>query len=158
MSTAESKQSEQRRLNSWKAIAAHLEVSVRTVQRWEATEHLPVRRHWHAKQGTVYADASELDRWWDSRPPRRHGSEAASTEQPAGGQKHTSIVVLPFFNLDRDEETEFLADGLTEELISALSQSGQLRVVARSTSFHFKGSPRDIREIGARLGVDHVLD
>ena len=55
------------RLDSWKEIAAYLKRDVRTVQRWEKTEKLPVRRHLHEKQGTVYAFKSEIDTWSHGR-------------------------------------------------------------------------------------------
>src|SRR5262249_17011432 len=68
------------RLSSWKEIAAYFKSGVRTVQRWERLEGLPVHRHQHQKAGTVYAVKSELDVWWKERqrrveapftPPRR---------------------------------------------------------------------------------------
>ena len=55
------------RLDSWKKIASYLRRDVSTVQRWERREGLPVHRHLHDKQGSVYAFRHELDRWWDSR-------------------------------------------------------------------------------------------
>ncbi len=55
------------RLESWKEISSYLRRSERTVRRWEATEELPVHRHRHEKRGSVYAYASELDAWWQSR-------------------------------------------------------------------------------------------
>jgi Tol biopolymer transport system component len=55
------------RLDSWKAIATYLKRDVRTVQRWERKEALPVHRHLHGSQGSIYAYASELDAWWSSR-------------------------------------------------------------------------------------------
>ena len=58
------------RLDSWKEIAAYLKRDVRTVQRWEREEGLPVQRLLHAKQGTVYAQPQELDAWWNSRRMR----------------------------------------------------------------------------------------
>jgi len=57
------------RLESWKEIAAHLRREVRTVQRWEKKEGLPVHRHLHDKLGSVYAYKSELDAWWKNRRP-----------------------------------------------------------------------------------------
>jgi TolB-like protein len=68
------------RLDSWKLIAQFLKRDVRTVQRWEATEDLPVYRRQHSKQGSVYAYKSELDAWWRSRPTSRVRS--AETEAP----------------------------------------------------------------------------
>jgi hypothetical protein len=52
------------RLDSWKEIASHLKRTVRTVQRWERQEGLPVRRHLHQRTNSVYACKSELDEWW----------------------------------------------------------------------------------------------
>lgn len=149
-----------RRLNSWKEIAAYLAVAVRTAQRWESAEDLPVRRHRHARLSSAYAYTDEIDQWWDSRPDAgRKRRSARHDPSPAGaGSPGASIAVLPFANLDRDEESEILSDGLTEDLITALSQIKPLRVVARSSVFHFKNKNQDVREIGARLGVENVLE
>jgi TolB-like protein/lipoprotein NlpI len=59
-----------KKLVSWKEIAAHLGREVRTVQRWEKTESLPIHRHEHQKKSTVYAYASELDDWFKKRQPK----------------------------------------------------------------------------------------
>ena len=59
----------EKKLVSWKEIAVHLGREIRTVQRWEKTEGLPVRRHEHRKRSTVYAYASELDEWFKKRQP-----------------------------------------------------------------------------------------
>jgi hypothetical protein len=56
------------RLGSWKEIAAHLGRGVRSVQRWEREDGLPVRRLSHHRRGSVYAYKSELDAWWETRP------------------------------------------------------------------------------------------
>jgi Tol biopolymer transport system component len=68
------------RLDSWKKIAAHFRRDVTTVQRWERREGMPVHRHIHDKQGSVYAFSSELDAWWDSR--RGELPESASLQEP----------------------------------------------------------------------------
>src|SRR6266480_8107887 len=60
----------EKKLVSWKEIAAHLGREVRTVQRWEKTENLPVHRHEHQKKSTVYAFTSELDDWRKNRQPK----------------------------------------------------------------------------------------
>jgi TolB-like protein/Flp pilus assembly protein TadD len=60
----------EKKLVSWKEIAAHLGRETRTVQRWEKTEGLPVRRHEHLKKSTVYAYANELDAWFKKRQPK----------------------------------------------------------------------------------------
>src|SRR5690349_23643561 len=59
-----------RKLDSWKEIADYLDREVRTVQRWEKTENLPVHRHEHQKKSTVYAYTSELDDWRKKRQPK----------------------------------------------------------------------------------------
>jgi adenylate cyclase len=139
------------RLNSWKEIAGYLQVSVRTAQRWETTEGMPVRRHKHSAVSSVFASRQELDAWWNSRPDLQRISRNSEVPAP-------SVAVLPFVNLNRDGEGEFLSDGLTEELINALTRVPGLQVIARTSSFYFKGKTGDVREIGARLGVRTILE
>jgi adenylate cyclase len=69
-----------------------------------------------------------------------------------------SIAVLPFENMSGDPEQEYFADGMVEEIITALSQFKSLFVIARNSSFTFKGRAVDIKEIGRRLGVRYVLE
>lgn len=73
-------------------------------------------------------------------------------------EKKPSIAVLPFVNMSADPENEYFSDGLTEELINALTKVKELFVVARTSSFAFKGEKVDIREIGQRLNVDNLLE
>src|SRR5437867_286014 len=68
------------RLDSWKEIAAYFNRDKRTVQRWERNEGLPVHRHQHDKQGTVYAVKAELDEWWKSRRVRIEREEQAEKD------------------------------------------------------------------------------
>ena len=68
------------RLDSWKKIAAHFRRDVTTVQRWERREGMPVHRHLHDKQGSVYAFRSELDAWWESRRGRLPDAGETSVE------------------------------------------------------------------------------
>jgi serine/threonine protein kinase/Tfp pilus assembly protein PilF len=69
-----------------------------------------------------------------------------------------TIAVLPFTNLSGDKENEYFSDGLTEEMISALTGLPGLRVTARTSAFAMRGKNLDIREIGARLNVEHILE
>src|ERR1700704_805373 len=69
-----------------------------------------------------------------------------------------SIAVLPFENMSGDPEQEYFADGMVEEIITALSRFKWLFVVARNSSFTFKGKAVDIKEVGRRLGVRYVLE
>jgi TolB-like protein len=68
------------------------------------------------------------------------------------------IAVLPFANMSADPENEYFSDGLAEELINALTQVEGLRVVARTSSFQFKGQAVDVREVGKRLNVTTVVE
>jgi adenylate cyclase len=69
-----------------------------------------------------------------------------------------SIAVLPFENMSGDPEQEYFADGMVEEIITALSRFRWLFVIARNSSFTFKGRAVDIKEVGRRLGVRYVLE
>lgn len=87
------------RLDSWKAIAAYLKRDVTTVQRWERRENMPVHRHLHDKQGSVYAYRSELDNWCECRrtatePKGESAPKDESANQPAA-QIDTAPDVIP---------------------------------------------------------------
>ena len=69
-----------------------------------------------------------------------------------------SIAVLPFANMSGDPEQEYFADGIVEDIITALSRFKSLFVIARNSSFTFKGRAVDIKEVGRRLGVRYVLE
>jgi TolB-like protein/DNA-binding winged helix-turn-helix (wHTH) protein/Tfp pilus assembly protein PilF len=69
-----------------------------------------------------------------------------------------SVAVLPFVNMSPDEDAEYFSDGLTEELITALSKVNDLSVVARTSAFYFKGKSEDVRVIGKKLNVGAVLE
>ncbi len=69
-----------------------------------------------------------------------------------------SIAVMPFAHLSADEDNDYFCDGLAEELLNALSKIEDLKVAARTSSFSFKGKNAQVGEIGAKLGVKHVLE
>jgi adenylate cyclase len=69
-----------------------------------------------------------------------------------------SVAVLPFANLSGDAEQEYFADGMAEEIITALSRCAWLFVIARNSSFTYKGKHVDIRQVGRELGVRYVLE
>ena len=79
---------------------------------------------------------------------------STASRQPA----ERTIAVLPLVNISPDPENEYLCDGLAEELIDGLTRIGGLRVVSRSSSFQFKGTNPDVRDIGQRLGVRLVVN
>jgi TolB-like protein/Tfp pilus assembly protein PilF len=84
--------------------------------------------------------------------------KAAGTKPVSSYADKPSIAVLPFVNMSADPENEYFSDGLAEELINALTKISELHVVARTSSFAFKGEKTDIREIGQRLNVDNLLE
>jgi adenylate cyclase len=69
-----------------------------------------------------------------------------------------SIAVLPFQNMSGDPEQEYFADGIAEDVLTTLSKIQELLVIARNSSFVFKGQARDVREIGRMLGARYVLE
>src|ERR1700686_182529 len=69
-----------------------------------------------------------------------------------------SIAVLPFANMSGDPEQEYFADGMVEEIITALSQIRWLFVIARNSTFTYKGHPVDVKQVGRELGVRYVLE
>jgi TolB-like protein len=71
---------------------------------------------------------------------------------------HRSIAVLPFQNLSDDPEQEYFADGMVEEIITALSRIRWLFVIARNSSFTYRGQAVDVKEVGRELGVRYVLE
>jgi len=80
----------------------------------------------------------------------------AQASAPAGDEQ--SIAVLPFASLSPDPNDEFLADGVTEEILNALAQIPGLRVAGRSSAFSFKGRNEDLRSVGAKLSVATILE
>jgi adenylate cyclase len=90
--------------------------------------------------------------WTGATPAPMPGTAAlALPERP-------SIAVLPFDNLSGDPDQEHFADGISEDLITELSRFRELFVIARNSTFVFKGTAVDIQEIGRRLGVQYVVE
>jgi len=81
-----------------------------------------------------------------------------SATAPAARLARDSIVVLPFINMSANTENEFFTDGITEEIINALTQIKELHVVARSSAFSFKGKHIDPRIVGEQLNVRTILE
>jgi adenylate cyclase len=93
-----------------------------------------------------------------SGPATVSGSHVESSKPELALPDKPSIAVLPFENLSGDPEQEYFADGMVEEIITALSRFKWLFVIARNSSFTFKGRAVDIKEVGRRLGVRYVLE
>ena len=94
--------------------------------------------------------------WAAARP--ESGTRDAEILSSRAVKEQASIAVLPFENLSADKENEYFSDGLAEDIIDALTQVPGLRVMARTSAFAFRGKEADVREIGARLNVEHILE
>ena len=81
-----------------------------------------------------------------------------SPQEVIATESRVSIAVLPFVNMSSDSEQEYFSDGLSEELLNLLAKIPGLKVIARTSSFAFKGKNEDLRVIGAALGATTVLE
>src|SRR5260370_24059529 len=131
------------RLDSWKEIASYLGRDVRTVQRWERTEGLPVSRHLHQAQHTVYAFKSKIDTWMKER--RTPGEPTAPL--PLSVTTRRGLAVLPFENLSGDAEPEDFSDGLTQESWAEISpvRPARTRVIGRTTRMRQQKTQQSLR-------------
>jgi TolB-like protein/class 3 adenylate cyclase len=91
-------------------------------------------------------------------PSAAQSGSAVSQPQALPLPDKPSIAVLPFQNMSGDPEQEYFADGMVEEIITALSRNHQLFVIARNSSFTFKGRAVDIKQVARDLGVRYVLE
>jgi len=87
-----------------------------------------------------------------------HTGPPATAQNPSTPAPAKSIAVLPFLNESGDSSDEYFSDGLSEELISALAQIGELKVIGRSSSFRFKSQKEEGKVIGEKLGVSTLLE
>ena len=86
--------------------------------------------------------------------------QATTTASPvaAAAPNEKSIAVLPFADMSAGKDQEYFADGLSEELLNLLAKLPELRVIGRTSSFQFKGRNEDLRAIGEKLNVAHILE
>jgi adenylate cyclase len=85
-------------------------------------------------------------------------AKAQAAQPPVAKTDRPSIAILPFTNMSGDSEQEYFSDGITEDIITDLSKVGGLLVIARNSSFAYKGKNADIRSVGRELGVGSVLE
>lgn len=126
-------------LTGWKAIAGHLQTSVRTVQRWEADEALPVRRVKRTSRDAVEAETGELEAWLERRTRPMLGSLAFSA----------SVAVLPFAAAGEG----WLGEEVAAELIQELAMVPGLRVHGRTSSFRLAAGGCRGKEVAQELGA-----
>ena len=91
-------------------------------------------------------------------PPRSSGRDAASTPKRVAAESKPSVAVLPFRNMSSDPDQDYFAEGLSADLITDLSKVPGLLVIARNSSFAYKGQPLDLRRFAEELGVRYVVD
>jgi adenylate cyclase len=124
---------------------------------------------WRQVQGKVaanFVDAGEQSLKNIARPvrvyrldpgPKPMSASEAPRPTPAPPDK-PSIAVLAFTNMSGDPEQEYFSDGISEDIITDLSKLSQLYVIARNSSFTYKGKPVDVKQVGRELGVHYVLE
>jgi adenylate cyclase len=93
----------------------------------------------------------------EAKPDHRPAA-VLSSEKVASQKGRFSICVLPFANMSGDPEQEYFSDGISEDIITDLSQVSALNVVSRNTAFTFKGKSIDVRQVASQLKVSHVLE
>jgi TolB-like protein/Tfp pilus assembly protein PilF len=91
-------------------------------------------------------------------PAAKDAPQLVPSTEPLPLPDKPSIAVLPFQNMSRDPDQEYFADGLTEDIITGLSRQRWFFVIARNSSFTFKGQAVDVRDVAAQLGVRYVLE
>jgi TolB-like protein/Tfp pilus assembly protein PilF len=89
---------------------------------------------------------------------QRNTKSPAVSQSPSATAKEVSIAVLPFVDMSEGQNQGYLSDGISEEILNRLAQSGELPVISRTSSFSFRDRPLDIPEIAAKLDVSHVLE
>jgi adenylate cyclase len=121
----------------------------------------------NGKVGVTFSDAGEIElkniarpvhawRWDGNRTAPAAGRATGADRSPAA--EKPSIAVLPFSAMSSDPEQEFFADGLVEDILTTLSKLSGLSVIARNSSFVYKGRAVDVRQVARELGVRYVLE
>jgi TolB-like protein len=120
-----------------------------------------VRDHVRDKLGFVFEDLGEQQIKNIARPVRLYRipiAETAAAKAPLALPDKPSLAVLPFQNMSGDPEQEYFADGIVEEITTAISRLPWLFVIARNSSFTYKGRAVDVKRVGRELGVRYVLE
>jgi TolB-like protein/Tfp pilus assembly protein PilF len=121
---------------------------------------------WRQVQGKVaanFVDAGEQSLKNIARPVRVYrldlAPKASEAQRPMPGPPgKASIAVLAFTNMSGDPEQEYFSDGISEDIITDLSKLPELHVIARNSTFRYKGKPVDVKQVGRELGVHYVLE
>ena len=120
-----------------------------------------VRDHVGNRLTVTFEDRGEQELKNIEKPVRVYDvllDEPIGAEMSAATRDKPSIAVLPFNNMSGDPEQEYFSDGITEDIITDLSKVSGLSVIARHSSFSYKGKPLKVQQIGRELGVDFMLE
>ena len=121
-----------------------------------------VRRCLEKRPAARYQGAGELVAVLETLDPDSLGAVSGAQSAPSITDTRSgaepAVAVMPFANLSNDEEQEYFCDGMTEEILGAIGKVRGLKVLARSSSFAFKGKEADPREVGRTIGADHLLE
>ena len=102
--------------------------------------------------------ATAMRGWLSPQPVPKAGTATVPVATPPAAISEKSVAVLPFVDMSEKKDQEYFADGLSEELINHLAHVSNLKVIARTSSFQFKGKSDDMRTIGQRLGAANLLE
>lgn len=139
------------------AVRALMQVHVERGESAQAAKLFEsLRDRLHAELG-VKPEAETVQLHESIKQGRVAGRQPAARAEPALPSK-PSIAVLPFENLSGDPEQDYFADGMVEEIITALSRMRWLFVIARNSSFTYRGRAVDVKQIGRELGVRYILE
>ncbi len=151
-------------LGAWKRVAATYWKKIPTVLKALATIVVALNAAWQLYTHFLSTSSETAQKGKTSaslsvKSSGTHNAEVASKEKmtlPLPDKP--SIVVLPFTNMSNDPKQEYLVDGLTEEIINTLSKFPQVFVIARNSSFTYKGKTVDVKQVGREMGVQYVLE
>jgi TolB-like protein/cytochrome c-type biogenesis protein CcmH/NrfG len=128
---------------------AYRQIRDRLELRWEDGGEREVKNIARPIQVWHWSTAAEVD---------TPVSEAAETSEPPPLPDRPSVAVLPFDNMSGDPEQEYFADGITEDIITDLSKVSGLFVIARNSSFAFKGRAENLKQVARELGVRYIAE
>jgi TolB-like protein len=126
----------------------------------DSGEHQTLVRTIARKGFRFVGEVREVGRLGDAAPTRGFIDDAGAASLPTALElpEKPSIAVLPFLNLSGDPEQEYFADGIVEDIITALSRVKSFFIIARNSSFTYKGQAVDVKQVSRELGVRYVLE
>ena len=131
--------------DAWRQIRGKVDIAFDDIGPQALKNIVEPMRAWRARLGGAGSPVTPIT------PPTELAKPLALPDKP-------SIAVLPFQNMSGDPEQEYFADGMVEDIITALSRFKSLFVIARNSSFTYKGKAVDIKQVGRELGVRYVLE